>query len=71
MRAMSAKAFTTWVENMRQTEGWTHKDCQRALGCGANQIARWMKTGAPQYIDLACMSLYMNSTNRTFSRYLE
>ena len=57
MKTMSAESFSAWVKYMREFRGWTLSDCQRALGCGANQVSRWMKTGAPRYIDIACRSI--------------
>jgi transcriptional regulator with XRE-family HTH domain len=64
---MSAESFSSWVEHMRENHNWTLADCQRALGCGVNQVSRWMKTGAPKYIDLACKSITVSYDN-TWSR---
>lgn len=54
---MTPEDFTAWVASMKDTSGWSERECTRQLGCGINQITRWKASGAPLYIGLACAAL--------------
>jgi transcriptional regulator with XRE-family HTH domain len=54
---MTADDFSAWVRMVATQRGWSRAQCARELGCGINQVAIWMRTGAPRYIALACASL--------------
>jgi hypothetical protein len=54
---MSAEDFAAWVAHMKESRGWSARECARQLDCGINSIANWSKTGAPLYIGLACAAL--------------
>ena len=54
---MSPADFSAWVAMMKETRGWSGRECARRLGCGVNQIARWSATGAPRYVAYACAAI--------------
>lgn len=54
---MTSAEFSAWVDAMRETRGWSARECQRQLGCGFNQVARWKRHDPPHYIGLACAAL--------------
>ena len=54
---MAPTDFALWVAHMKATRKWSARRCARELDCGVNQIAIWSKTGAPNYIGLACAAL--------------
>ena len=54
---MSAADFAAWVAYMKETRGWSARECASHLGCGVNQIARWSKKDPPAYIGFACAAL--------------
>ena len=57
---MTATDFAAWVAHMKETRGWSERECARRLGCGVNQIARWRSYDAPAYIGLACAAVVAN-----------
>lgn len=54
---MTAADFAAWVAHVKETRGWSKRECARRLDCGINQIQRWERAGAPGYIGLACAAL--------------
>ena len=54
---MTPSDFTAWAAEMKAAHRLSEAALVRALGCGQNQITRWKRKGAPQYIALACAAL--------------
>jgi len=57
---MDANDFAAWVTTMKETRGWSERECTRQLGCGINQITRWRQSGAPEYIGRACAAITLD-----------
>lgn len=54
---MTASNFAAWVAAMKTTRGWRKQDCAEALGVWPKQVTRWLETGAPSYVALACAAI--------------
>lgn len=54
---MTPTDFALWVARMKETRGWTSRECAKRLGCGVNQIKIWQDKAPPRYIGLACNAL--------------
>lgn len=42
---------------MKAARGWRKQDCANALGVWPKQVTRWLESGAPPYVALACAAI--------------
>ena len=53
---MTPADFQAWVALMA-ARGLSERQLVKELGTGNNQITRWKRNGAPEYVGLACSAL--------------
>lgn len=49
--------FQGFIAFVKRRRGWSKARLARELGCGPNQISRWIRYDSPRYIDLACAAI--------------
>lgn len=58
MMTMTAVDFGAWLSRMRESRGWTQRDCAIALGVPDGQISRWKAFGSKEKrLALACAAI--------------